>query len=155
MDKCNVLVVPLLVPAAASHTVLATGLTSGASDSAAITIRKACEATAVSTAAGSPAGVAGYANDDASTPAVDETLFNDPWRVAFRLDQSGQLLVADKSNFVVRTVAIDGSLPRSALLSGIPGQRGLADGFNDKPGPKFAELVGLGQIVAEPTGNGT
>ena len=100
-------------------------------------IRKISATGSVSTCAGQP-GVPGASNSVASAAR-----FNHPEGVA--VDASGNVYVADTENYVVRKIAIDGTV---STLAGTVGTRGWNDGPNAE-----AQFNGPEGIAADAAGN--
>jgi len=109
------------------------------------TIRKISPQGSVSTLAGS-AGNPGWRDG-----VGDNAHFRNPWAVA--VDKSGNVLVADKDNFVIRKITPDG---RVSTLAGKPGEPGFHDGpagsarFKD---PRGVAVDGSGNVYVADTAN--
>jgi serine/threonine protein kinase/sugar lactone lactonase YvrE len=109
------------------------------------TIRKITPQGSVSTLAGSAA------NPGWRDSLGDNAHFRNPWALA--VDQSDNVYVADKDNFVIRKITPDG---RVSTFAGQPGQPGFADGpgpnarFKD---PRGVALDGAGNLYVADTAN--
>jgi sugar lactone lactonase YvrE len=93
-------------------------------------VRKITPAGVVSTLAGTP-NLADHRDGVGS-----EALFREPWGVA--VDGSGNVLVGDRHNHIIRKIASDGTV---STLAGAPGQAGSADGMGGDA--RFAEPMGV------------